>query len=196
MKVLALALLVALPSACASTEQNTGTDLGAFVLEEDIGPLVKPTAGHNWLQQLVGEWDVVSTTNMGPDADPWVVESSESTRTMGGLWTVGLAEGDFMGTPYQAKMTLGYDPAKDQYIGNWIDSIQTHLWAYTGELDESGKILILNTEGPSFSDPTKMDWYQERIEIINANKRTFQSFMKGENGEWQAFMQAEYTRRK
>ncbi len=159
-------------------------------------PRPEPTDQHTWLKQLVGEWSVTSTAHMGPDVEPMKMDFTDSTRALGDLWILGEGSAQFGEMPFSSMMTLGYDPAKKAFVGTWIDSMQTHLWLYEGQLDESRKVLTLSTKGPSFDDPAKMADYRDTITIVSADKRTLTSAVKGEDGQWNEFMQAEYTRKK
>lgn len=170
---------------------------GAFALQdhEEFTP-AKPTAGHDWLKQLVGEWDVTSEMSMGPGMEPIRNEARESVRSIGGLWTVGELTGSIQGVSMNALMTLGYDEDEKAYVGTWIDSMQTHLWLYEGTLDAAGKVLTLEAEGPSFDDPSKTSLYRDAIELVSADHKVLTSSVQNADGSWMAFMRADYKRRK
>jgi hypothetical protein len=51
----------------------------------------------------------------------------------------------------------------------------THLWPYNGTLDAAGKVLTLDSEGPSFSGDGTMAKYQDIIEFIGDDHRTLSS---------------------
>jgi hypothetical protein len=85
-------------------------------------------------------------------------------------------------------MTLGYDPNKDAFVGTWIDTIQTTMWSYVGQLDESKRVLTLEAEGPSFGDPGKTAKYRDQIELIGPEQKTMTSSVLGEDGNWTTFM--------
>lgn len=72
--------------------------------------------------------------------------------------------------------------------------MQTHLWTYTGELDESGTVLTLETEGPILGDPTTSTEYREIIEAENDDRYVVRSMIRGPDGEWFEFARAEYRR--
>jgi hypothetical protein len=94
-------------------------------------------------------------------------------------------------------MTLGYDPAKNRYIGTWVGSMMSHMWLYEGELDSSGKVLTLNAEGPDMSPGAtagKLTRYKDVIEIKAADHRSLTSHCLGDDGKWQEFMTAHYRR--
>ena len=125
----------------------------------------KPTPEHEWLMRLVGEWTYQSSCVMGPDQEP-----------MTGI------------------MTLGYDPIRERFIGNWIGSPMAHMFVYDGTRDASGNVLTLDTVGPSFADPSKMAKYQDIVEVRGPDERVLRSQALGDDGSWTEFMSAVYTR--
>ncbi len=54
---------------------------------------------------------------------------------------------------------------KQRYVGNFIASMMTHMWLYEGTRDASGKVLTLDTEGPSMSGDGTMATYQDIVTI-------------------------------
>jgi hypothetical protein len=93
-------------------------------------------------------------------------------------------------------MTLGYDPEKKRFIGTWVGSMMTHMWIYEGTLDESGKVLTLDTVGPTFSGDGKMGKYQDIVEVKSKDHRILRSRTMGPDGKWNEFMTAHYRRKK
>lgn len=159
-------------------------------------PTPTPEEQHKWLQQLVGDWTVTAEATMEPGAEPMKWESTESVRSIGGLWILAEGSASFDGTTFTSIMTLGYDPQKKAFVGTWIDTMQTHLWSYTGTLDESKKVLTLEAEGPHFEDPTKSCKFHDVIELKGADHKVLSSSMQGEDGTWTTFMRAEFRRKK
>jgi hypothetical protein len=157
---------------------------------------VKPQKEHEWLQKLVGEWTSEMECITGPDQPPMKNRGSESVRSLGGLWTLGEGSADMpQGSCATSLMTLGYDPAKQRFVGTFIASIMTHMWVYEGTLDASGKVLTLDTEGPSFGDFAKMAKYKDIITFVDDDHRMLTSRMLGDDGEWSEFMTAHYRRK-
>jgi len=161
----------------------------------EMPPPARPAEQHTWLHRLVGTWDCVAEATMGPDAEPMTMESTLSVRSIGGLWIVGEGSATFAGEPFTSILTLGWDPDQDAFVGTWIDSMQPHLWSYRGALDEAGKVLALDTEGPGFGDPTVPAKFRETIEPVDADHWRFTSSMEGEDGQWETFLRAEYRRK-
>lgn len=147
-----------------------------------------------FLQQLAGEWSVVAEATLGPGQEPIRRESREVGRLLEGRWLVAESSGAVGDRSFTSILTLGYDPAEERFVGTWISSMQSHLWSYTGTLDDSGTVLTLQTEGPILGDPTTTAQYRESIEIHDADHKVMRSWILGPDGEWFEFSRAEYRR--
>ncbi len=123
-------------------------------------PAAGPTAEHRWLMQGVGERESVATTPQDAGEAATEVRSIDRTRAIGEFWTVTEGEADVFGTPFIAVLTIGYDPEKGKFVGTWIDSSSTELYHYVGALDEAGKVLTLEAEGPLPWDPSRRGKYR------------------------------------
>lgn len=155
----------------------------------------QPQAEHQWLAPLVGDWNVESECKMGPDQPPQKNTGRVTCRILGGLWLI--AEGTTPspeGGEWNSIITLGYDPKARRYVGTFVASMMTYLWQYVGSVDESGRRLILDAEGPSF-DQTGMAKYQDIIEIVSDDHWILSSQILGTDGQWLQFMTAHHRRR-
>ena len=158
----------------------------------------QPQREHQWLGKLVGEWSYEHDAGCEPGKPREKLPGTERVRSLGGLWVLAEGAGQMPGGGGSANtlMTLGYDPEKKRFVGTWIGSMMTHLWVYDGELDESGRTLTLNAEGPDFSSPGKTARYQDIIEFVSDERRVLRSQTPGPDGKWQQFMEAHYRRTK
>jgi len=158
----------------------------------------KPVKEHEWLGQLVGEWETEAEAVFDPSQPPVKCEGTESCRAIGGFWVLNETTGTPPGStePMTGLMTLGYDPEKKKYVGTWVDSMTGHLWAYEGTLDKAGKKLTLDTEGPAPMLPGGKAKYREAIEITDGDHKVFTSSIEVAPGEWQTFMTSHATRKK
>lgn len=154
----------------------------------------EPTAEHGWLMRLVGDWAYTSDC---PDFEskntpPW----TETVRPMGSLWIVAQGRGEMPdGTIADTQMTLGYDPARQRFVGTWAGSMAAYLWVYEGTLDDSGTTLTLETEGPNFmANDGTMTRFQDIITLTPEGQRTFTARMLGADGAWITIMTADYRR--
>ena len=154
-----------------------------------------PSPEHAWLKQLVGEWRFEHEFSPGPGEPAIKVPGRERVRMMGDLWAVFEGGGEILtGEEMSYLMTLGFDPNQGCFVGSWVGSPMAHMFIYRGRLDEGGKTLPLETEGPSFEDQTKLAWYRDVIGIEDEAHRTLTSQMRGADGELVSFMQARYER--
>jgi hypothetical protein len=143
----------------------------------------QPTPQHQWLQQLVGQWDAEVHLFM-EGQEPVVSSGSLHVRPVGAFWTVGEHQGQFLGQPFTGLQTLGYDPERQKYVGTWVDSVSGYLWTYEGALNEAGSVLTLATEGPCPARPGQLSEFKEVIEVKSKDHQVFTSSIKNEDGEW------------
>jgi hypothetical protein len=165
------------------------------VTAEDGPQMPKPGTEHDWLKQLEGEWEGEGEFFSEPGKPSFKAKSTETTRNVGGFWSITETKGEAMGQPFTGIMTLGYDPAKKAYMGTWIDSMSSTMWRYEGSVDAGGKVLTLRTEGPAPWDEKKTAKFEESIEVKDKDHKTFMSKIE-RDGEWVTLMKIEYTRKK
>lgn len=132
---------------------------------------------------------------MGPDQPPMKSTGKQTTRSLGSLWTLGEMESVGPdGTPMRSVITLGFDPAKQRFVGTFVASCMAHLWPYNGLLDATRKVLTLDSEGPSFAGDGTMAKYQDIVEVIDKDHHRLMSRLQNPDGSWTQFMTAKYTR--
>jgi hypothetical protein len=159
----------------------------------------KPQKEHEWLRKLVGEWTYETDAHAPqPGQPPEKATGTETVRTLGDVWILAEGRGEMPGSgPALSLMTLGYDDQKKRFVGTWIGSMMTHLWVYdSGELDASGKVLTLSSEGPSMTDDGKTARYRDVIALESDDHRTLTGNVQNADGTWQQFMTVDYRRRK
>ena len=155
----------------------------------------EPQAEHRWLEQLLGAWTYEAECNMGPGKPPAKNSGRETVRSLGGLWIVAEGLGTMPGGGEATTiLTLGYDAVEKRYKGTWIGSMMAKLWLYDGTLDAAGKVLTLDSEGPSFAGDGTTARYQDIVEIVGPDHRIFRSQTPGPDGGWNQFMVAHYRR--
>ncbi|HZG40513.1 MAG TPA: DUF1579 domain-containing protein [Nodosilinea sp.] len=154
----------------------------------------EPQAEHQWLDKLVGKWVSECECSMGPDQPPSNTRGTEVVRSLGGLWVVAEGEGEMPdGETGTTLMTLGYDPQTKRYTGTFVGSMMTHMWIYSGSLNEAKTTLTLETEGPNFSQ-NAMAPYKDIIEFVTDDHRIMTSQILTDDGQWHQFMTAHYRR--
>jgi hypothetical protein len=155
-----------------------------------------PEKEHQWLQKFVGDWDTESKGMMGPDQPPVECAGTLTSRTLGGFWVVNEMKGDVMGAPMTGIQTIGYDAAKKKYVGTWVDSMTSYMWQYEGQVDNTGKILTLEAEGPNFSADGKLATFHDVYEFTSDDEIVITSKMLGDDGKWITFMTGTAKRKK
>jgi len=76
--------------------------------------------------------------------------------------------------PYEQILTIGYDAAKEKYIGTIVDSMTSHLCQFEGSFDATGKILTYETEGP-VPNPQTPSKFREVTELKSPDHKVFTS---------------------
>lgn len=155
----------------------------------------EPQKEHQWLHQLVGEWTYESDAKMGPDHPSEKSTGIEIVRTIGNFWVQCEAQGEMCGGPGTKMMTLGYDAQKQKFVGTWIGSMMAYLWQYDGELDDTRKVLTLNSKGPSMAGDGTIAQYKDVIELKSDDHRVMTSHALGDNGQWSQIMTTLYHRK-
>lgn len=155
----------------------------------------KPVAEHEWLMQLVGDWDTESTMDMGPEQGSMTSKGKETVTSLGGLWA--FTEGsssmpDGSGMVY--KVALGYDVSFKEYRGCWFGDMSSHLWKYTGTLSADGKTMTLDCVGPDMERDGETANYRDVITIVDKDTRTMTSSGQAPDGSWNEFMKVTYRR--
>lgn len=154
----------------------------------------QPTKKHAVLKKFVGTWENHAKSVPGPDQPQIECKGKLKSRMLGGLWVINEMTGDFGGAQMQGVQTIGYDPEKKKYVGIWVDSMMNIMWHYEGSLDESGKKLTLEAEGPNMLDPTKTARYRDTYEFKSDDHIVAISSVQGPDGKWVVFMTGDLTR--
>ncbi len=153
-----------------------------------------PEKEHKWLEQFVGEWEIQSKGMMGPGQPPIEFAGRMTSRSLGGIWFINELKLEMPGTPMNGIQTIGYDSDKKKYVGTWVDSHMSYMWKYEGTVDESGKKLVLEAEGPNFMVVGKTTSFRDAYEFKSADHIIATSSMLGEDGKWVTFMTGDMHR--
>ncbi len=154
----------------------------------------EPQKEHAWLNRFIGTWEYEHECS-APDQPPEKLKGRQTFTSLGGFWIVGDGTGAMPGGD-EARMllTIGYDTAKGRYVGTWVGSMMPNLWVYDGTLDEAGRTLTLQADGPSFSGDGTTATYQDIVEWKNDDLYEFRSQVRQPDGSWHIFMRSDYRR--
>jgi hypothetical protein len=170
--------------------------LAGAICSAQVPEMPKATKEHELLNQFTGDWKVVAECAPEPGKDPVKCEGVESAKMLGGFFLVSQGESDMMGMPVKSVLTIGYDPEKKTYVGTFCCSMDSTLWNYVGKLDDTGKKLVLETEGPIPFTPGKRAKFRETLEMKDKDHKEFTSQMQGDDGKWTEIVKMTYTRKK
>lgn len=163
---------------------------------QEVPEFPPPAQEHQWLQQLVGEWETECEMFPKPSEPPVKSRGTETVRAIGGFWVLAENHGEALGQPFTGVLTLGYDAAARTYVGTWIDSMTGHLWTYQGTVDATGKTLTLETTGPCPASPETEMKFKEVLEIRSPDHKVFTSSVQGDDGAWTTILTIHYRRKK
>ena len=166
----------------------------ASQVQAQVPNFPSPQAEHEWLKQFTGTWTSTSHTIAAPGEESMVCSGEIKSRLLGGFWVINELQGDAGGGTMHAIQTIGYDPEKKAYVGTWVDSMMNHMWRYEGTVDDSGKKLMLEAEGPNFMAAGKLTKFRDSYEFKSPDLIVATSEMLQENGEWITFMTGEMRR--
>lgn len=160
-------------------------------------PKVEPQKEHQWLTKLTGEWTFEGNCVTGPETPTETFSGTETISAIGEIWVVGVGEGSVPGAGASTwQTTLGFNPQTNRFVGTWVASMMTHMWLYDGSLDESGRILTLEAEGPDMTKPDQMAKYRDVVEMVDDDTRVIRSEAQVEDGSWTQIMSSTYRRKK
>ncbi|GAA5505240.1 DUF1579 domain-containing protein [Novipirellula caenicola] len=165
------------------------------LLAQQAEPMPKPTAEHQWLERLSGEWSTDAECKMGPDQPEVQCIGSLSSRMVGGFWLLLEMKSEIAGHTMTGIQTIGFDVGKDKFVGTWIDSSSSFMWKYEGSLDKDKTKLTLEAEGPNFFKEGETATFRDTYEFKSDDEFAMKSQMQGEDGRWITFMTGTATRR-
>lgn len=154
----------------------------------------EPTEQHRWLQALEGDWTWESDSV--PSDPKCIWNGTERVSGYGDLWTVFESEGVTDGRTHTSRITLGFDPAKDRFVGCFLSSMMASFWPYEGQLDPDGRTLRLRARGPRFDGQPGEALYEDVFEVVSPDERRLRGTVQGDDGSWTEFMVTTYRRAK
>ncbi|MDA8743706.1 DUF1579 domain-containing protein [Rubripirellula amarantea] len=154
-----------------------------------------PEPQHQWLKQFVGQWTSSSRTIASGEQPAMQCTGTMDSRMLGEFWIVNEISGDMDGTKFNAILTIGFDSDRKRYVGTWIDSMMNYMWHYEGDVEASGKKLVLIAEGPNVMAEGKTTKFRDSYEFNTPDTLTSTSEVMDDDGNWVTFMNGTVTRR-
>ena len=188
----ALALLVVCTSAVAQDQK------AKQMSPEEIAWMryMTPGEGHKALDNMVGTWDAKVMAWMAPGTEAASSTGLETdTWVLGGRYVEQKFSGTFMGQPFNGIGYTGYDNAKKEYFGTWMDTMGTGVMTQTGKSMDGGKSFTFKS---NMTDPiTGKDQAGEmRVNVPDKDHHSMELWGPGPDGKMFKMMQIDYTRKK
>jgi Protein of unknown function (DUF1579) len=154
----------------------------------------KPGPEHQILARDVGTWDATVEAWMAPNTPPSLSKGVNVGRLLGGFWLLDEFKSEFMGQPFEGHGTTGYDPAKQKYVGTWVDSMSPGLNRSESTWDPKTQTMSGVNEGPG--PDGKPAQTKGVTEWQGPDKKVFSMYAPGPDGKDALMMRITYTRRK
>lgn len=158
--------------------------------------LAAPGDSHEHLEPFVGSWETVTRVWMaGPDGPATESRGVSQVRwVLGGRFIMENLKGELLGRPYEGLGLIGYDNARNLYVGSWADTSGTHLLTMKGTRNpETGTFTFYGE-----MDEPMMNVYGRTVKyvnrVVNKNKHVFQIFDLHAGDEYKV-VEVTYTRK-
>lgn len=168
--------------------------LGPVAVAQDVPGLPQPAIEHELLQRFAGKWSVDQEANMGPGQPVMKGKGSIESRMLGKFWVINEFTSGMGGVNVTGIQTVGFDQKRGKYVGTWVDSMTDTLWQYTGTVDDSGRVLTLEAEGPNLWAQGEMTLYRDIYEFKSDDEILVSSKILTGDDEWVTFMTGTATR--
>ncbi|HSP16603.1 MAG TPA: DUF1579 domain-containing protein [Thermoanaerobaculia bacterium] len=196
---LALSLVIvccALPALAQEQKQPPQMSAQEKAMMDAWMKFATPGEGHKALDPMVGSWEAKVTMWQAPGAPPQVsTATSESRWILGNRYVEEHVNGTFMGMPFEGIGYTGYDNAKKQYFGTWLDNFGTGVMTSTGSTSDKGKTW--NFKSTTTDPMTGKDMPGEtKVTVTDADHHTMEMWGPAPDGKTFKMMQLDYSRKK
>ena len=154
-----------------------------------------PGEGHKLLDGMVGKFNAKVTMWMQPGAPAQTSTGvSDNQWVLGGRYVEENFTGKFMGQKFQGLGYTGYDNAKKQYFGTWMDNMSTGVMSSTGATSDDGKTWTFKSTA---TDPmTGKDMPGEtKITVTDKDHHTVEMWGPAPDGTTFKMMEITYSRK-
>ncbi|GAB1444259.1 hypothetical protein MASR2M39_31090 [Ignavibacteriales bacterium] len=168
---------------------QTDAEMKAYMEYLTPGPM------HSHLAESVGNWDYTLKTWGDPAAQPTVDKgTSKGEMILGGRYFQMTHEGTAWGMPFSAIQLFGFDNAKQEFLGFWIDNMGTGFTCSSGKMDFNKPYLEMFG---TFVDPlTKKDVkFRSVLKSTDIDHFSIQMHIE-KDGKEMLFWETGYSRRK
>jgi hypothetical protein len=130
-----------------------------------------------------GEWNEAITMWQAPGAPEQKMEATcVNKMILGGRYQEARHSGNFMGMPFEAIGTLGWDNAGKKFVNSWIDNMGTGIAFMEGTWDEASKSAEMRGK---MTDPMTGNTINIRqvLKIIDDNTQEVTQYTTNKEGK-------------
>lgn len=156
---------------------------------EMMQKMAAPGKHHEKLDYLVGEWNTLSNFPM--------MGMEPSAGKMTAEWTLGgrfvnfhFKSPNMMGAPFHGIGYTGYNNVTQEYIGVWLDTMNTGIYYHTGDFSSDGKTISMVGESTTPMGPAKM----KIVSKLVSDNEFVDTFYDMHGDEWVESGTITYTR--
>ncbi|MFO0832778.1 MAG: DUF1579 domain-containing protein [Phycisphaerales bacterium] len=159
----------------------------------EMARLAQPGEQHKAIAKFQGTWHGKVSHFMAPGQPPMISEGTMvNTMVLDGRWLRQEWTGDMMGQPFKGLGYWGYDTAKKEYAGMWVDTMSTSWSIFKGQFDAATKTYTSTGTMDSPMGPMNM---REVVTVTDDTHHTFDMYMPGPDGKEVKAMSIEYTKK-
>jgi len=147
-----------------------------------------PNAQQQHLARLAGTWDAKVSITMGVGGTVTSTGTETNALVCGDKWLTTEFHSDLMGLPFEGHGLIGWDAAKNAFVGVWVDTMNPTLVNMEGRLKGGG--LVWDYETTMMGMTNKI---RDEVTWDGDDKRVLVSSFKLDAG-LQEQMRIEYTR--
>jgi len=187
-------LLIAFGPVSHATEQIAESPMDPAMMEK-MKLLTSPSETHQVLEPLAGTWSYTGQFWMSPNA-PAEKMNGKAIHTLiySGRFLKQEFEGPWMGETFQGLGFTGYDNVKEEYVSTWLDSMSTGIMTVTGQYDPETKTFKLSGANSCPMTGEKARFSRSEWTVVDHDRSTYTSYMKGPDGREYKAMEIEYSR--
>jgi hypothetical protein len=194
--------LLPLAFSCSSTSEKQRAaqdarmpDMSPEDMLARMAELGEPSAHHRSLDPLVGEFHATVKMWMPGQSEPTQSEGSISNRwVLGGRFLQGNYRGEFQGQAFDGLSFMGYDRAKERFVGTWMDTFSTMILPVSeGQSSEDGKTITMERDFWSPAENRRV--HQRDVLTVQGNdQHAFVMYTSDPKGKEVKSMEILYTR--
>jgi hypothetical protein len=153
----------------------------------------EPSAHHEHLHKMVGEWEISARFWMGPE-EMTTTGTQKTEAILGGRYIKTEFTGNFMGDVFHGIGIDGYDNYSEKHVGLWIDSASTMMMTFVGTCSDGGKVITMEA---TYNDPRSggESWQKGVTTWIDDDHFKYEAWEPGPDGEAMRTMEIQYTRK-